>query len=150
MLFLYSDDDVTPVKFTLVDFQCCLYSIPVLDVANLLYTCSPLSTLHQHLHQLLSIYHSSFISTLKHIKENVSYSYEDFLHDFNAVRLFGIIRAVHVTPHLFYDKRELPELVAANDGSYSTVRRLILNKDIDCVSNKIVDLIDEMAHTNMI
>ncbi|CAL4080135.1 unnamed protein product [Meganyctiphanes norvegica] len=101
MMFRYTDGDENcknPNDISLLDWQLCHWNTPVLDLQYLIYSTTSREFRKEHLEEILTFYHSSFVkATIDMGVEGLKWTYEDFKIDFNRMALYGLIRGIHLT-----------------------------------------------------
>jgi len=156
MMFKYGEDP-TPQSVMFIDFQLVTKVCPAIDVAYFLAPSTTGEVRKEHLEHLLTLYHTTLMSTLDVLQSNISYTYEQFREDYKNSLLWGFNFAVGALPNVLAEKEED---VADMEEFFSTIDKEALEELMrkeqekatksDVILERLGDLWDEMVEAGVI
>merc|ERR1719391_82388 len=156
MMFKYGEDR-TPQSVMFIDFQLVTKVCPAIDVAYFLSSSTIGEVRRKHLEHLLTLYHTTLMSTLDTLQSNISYTYEQFREDYKNSLLWGFNFAMGALPNVLAEKEED---VADMEEFFSTIDKAALDELMkkeqekatksDAILERLGDLWDEMVEAGAI
>jgi len=157
MMFKYGED-LTPQSVMFIDFQLVTKVCPAIDVAYFLAPSTTGEVRREHLEHLLTLYHTTFLSTLDILQSNISYTYEQFREDYKNSLLWGFNFAVGALPNVLAEKEE--DVADMEEFFSSTIDKEafeeLMKKEqekvtkSDVILERLGDLWDEMVEAGAI
>jgi len=157
MMFKYGED-LTPQSVMFIDFQLVTKVCPAIDVAYFLAPSTTGEIRREHLEHLLTLYHTTFLSTLDILQSNISYTYEQFREDYKNSLLWGFNFAVGALPNVLAEKEE--DVADMEEFFSSTIDKEafeeLMKKEqekvtkSDAILERLGDLWDEMVEAGAI
>jgi len=157
MMFKYGED-LTPQSVMFIDFQLVTKVCPAIDVAYFLAPSTTGEVRREHLEHLLTLYHTTFVSTLDILQSNISYTYEQFREDYKNSLLWGFNFAVGALPNVLAEKEE--DVADMEEFFSSTIDKEafeeLMKKEqekvtkSDVILERLGDLWDEMVEAGAI
>lgn len=153
ILFTYADDNPDiPTSLVIIDYQLINVGNPCYDLVYFLYLNTDLDFRDQHLKACLKLYYDQFST---YFEGNLTYSFEEFLQDFDRFKAIGFTTACSVMPNILSDSEV--EL----EGNPLTALRNLQRKqredmedmNSECgqeIKRRIIDLVHEMARDGVI
>jgi len=156
MMFKYGEDR-TPQSVMFIDFQLVTKVCPAIDVAYFLSSSTIGEVRRKHLEHLLTLYHTTLMSTLDTLQSNISYTYEQFREDYKNSLMWGFNFAMGALPNVLAEKEED---VADMEEFFSTIDKAALDELMkkeqekatksDAILERLGDLWDEMVEAGAI
>ncbi|KAH8333666.1 hypothetical protein KR059_002020 [Drosophila kikkawai] len=104
------DEEGTPTKLKIVDFQIAQYGSLVHDIIFLLFSSVDVQVLEDNYYNFLSIYYKAFIQSLKSVNVDTSgYSYEKFLDEVQRVAYLQLPHAFFMMKVILADNSTIPD-----------------------------------------
>ncbi|KAH8237856.1 hypothetical protein KR032_003995 [Drosophila birchii] len=105
-----TDEEGTPTKVKIVDFQIAQYSSLVHDIIFLLFSSVDVKVLEENYYNFLSIYYKAFIQSLQSVNVDTSgYTYEKFLEEVQRVAHMQIPHALFMMKVILADNSTIPD-----------------------------------------
>ncbi|XP_017046188.1 uncharacterized protein LOC108091478 [Drosophila ficusphila] len=109
MMLKYNEDG-TPVKVKIVDFQIAQYGSLVHDVIFLLFSSVDVQVLEDNYYNFLSMYYKFFIQTLREVNVDTSnYTHEKFMKEVQEVAHLQLPHAIFMMKVILADSSTIPE-----------------------------------------
>jgi len=106
MMYKYKDNQSTPEEAVLIDYQMSSYSAPALDLVYFLASSTVGDLRKKYKEHILTLYHTTLMTSLDRLSCNVEFSYEDLVEDVNKAWPFGIYFALMSLPLILADKSD--------------------------------------------
>lgn len=154
ILFHYGKDQSTgsPESLVIIDYQLINVGNPCYDLVYFLYLNTDLAFRDAHLEECLKLYYEQFS---KYFGEDLKYSYEEFMEDFNRFKNIGFTTACSVMPNILSDhqielgenpltalseleRKQLDDLDDENSASGKEIKRRILELVREMARDKII------------
>ena len=101
ILFTYAEDNPDiPTSLVIIDYQLINVGNPCYDLVYFLYLNTDLDFRDQHLKTCLKLYYDQFST---YFEDYLTYSYEEFLQDFDRFKAIGFTTACSVMPNILSD-----------------------------------------------
>ncbi|XP_075977900.1 uncharacterized protein LOC142977711 [Anticarsia gemmatalis] len=104
---MFKYENIVPIDAVLIDFQCLRYGPPAFDIVAFLYLTTDRKFREEHEKEIFDHYYSIFIDNLseesKKRLEGLGYDKESFLDWCEKARMFGLLEAVGMFPHILMD-----------------------------------------------
>ncbi|XP_017004717.2 uncharacterized protein [Drosophila takahashii] len=109
-MMLKYDEEGTPIKVKIVDFQIAQYGSLVHDVIFLLFSSVDVNVLEENYYNFLTIYYNAFIQTLRSVDVDTSnYSLEIFLEEVKRTAYIQLPHAIFMMKVILADNSTIPE-----------------------------------------
>ncbi|XP_016979361.1 uncharacterized protein LOC108044746 [Drosophila rhopaloa] len=109
-MMLKYDEQGTPIKVKIVDFQIAQYGSLVHDIIFLLFSSVDVNVLEENYYNFLRIYYDAFIQTLSVVNVDTSnYTYEIFLEEVQKVAHFQLPHAIFMMKVILADNSTIPD-----------------------------------------
>jgi len=105
MMFTYKENGkVDDILY--IDFQMVCYASPVLDMSYFLSASTTGDVRSRYIQHILTLYHTTFMTTLEKLGIHVDFSFEDLEEDYNKARLHGLNFALGALPSILAEKKD--------------------------------------------
>lgn len=160
ILFSYKEEDLvaaeqppaTPQDLIIIDYQLINVGHPCYDLVYFLYLNTDLAFRDAHLQDILRLYYDTFAN---YFDDNLKYTYEQFMKDYNWYRAIGFTTACSVMPNVLSDNK-----VDLEGNAITAFAELQRKQEEDMeddnnlrgreIRRRIVDLVHEMARDELI
>ncbi|KAH8412146.1 hypothetical protein KR009_000092 [Drosophila setifemur] len=106
----WKNEEGTPIRVKIVDFQIAQYGSLVHDIIFLLFSSLDTTVLEENYYNFLAIYYKAFIQTLREMDvDTSSYTYEGFLEEVQRVAHLQIPHAIFMMRVILADNSTLPK-----------------------------------------
>uniref|UniRef100_A0A1B6DII6 CHK kinase-like domain-containing protein n=1 Tax=Clastoptera arizonana TaxID=38151 RepID=A0A1B6DII6_9HEMI len=112
ILFKYDPINVVDIRF--IDFQCCRYTTPVMDLQFFLCTSVDINVIQDHLSDILDLYLNTFNGTLLEQSNQNILVKSDFELEFNNADFVGLYAASICLPQFLANEEEIECLKGVN------------------------------------
>ena len=105
ILFTYgaaADSDSNPESLVIIDYQLINVGNPCYDLVYFLYLNTDLAFRDAHLAECLRLYYNQFST---YFQDDLTYSFEDFLQDFQRFKAIGFTTACSVMPNILSENK---------------------------------------------
>jgi len=152
ILFTYDNDKDQPSSLVIIDYQLINVGSPHYDLVYFLYLNTDKEFRDKHLQTCLKLYYDRFAT---YFDDNLTYSYQDFLDDFQRFKAIGFTTACSVMPNILSDNKV--DIQGNPITAFAELQRK-QEEDMDdehseCgqeIKRRIIDLVHEMAHDGVI